>query len=37
MQISAKVQNLGPVVDVLRKLSGPQGRAAYAKAINDTA
>lgn len=37
MQISAKVQNLGPVVDVLRKLSGPQTRAAYAKAINDTA
>lgn len=37
MQISAKVQNLGPVVDVLRNLSGPQARGAYAKAINDTA
>ena len=37
MQISAEVRNLGPVVDVLRQLSGPQAKAAYAKATNDTA
>ena len=37
MQISAEVRNLGAVQDLLRKLSGPQARGAYAKAINDTA
>ena len=37
MQISAEVRNLGPVMDVLRRLSGSQAKAAYAKATNDTA
>ena len=37
MQISIKVENLGNVREVLAKLSGPQARGAYAKAVNDTA
>lgn len=37
MQISIKMQNLGAVRGQLAKLSGPQARVAYAKAVNDTA
>lgn len=37
MEITATVKNIDAVRDVLAKLSGPQARGAYAKAINDTA
>lgn len=37
MEISLKIENLGAVADTLKQLSGEQARAAYAKAINDTA
>lgn len=37
MQITLKIENIGAVQKVLDKLSGPEARGAYAKAINDTA
>lgn len=36
MEVSIKVENLGAVQDVLKRLSGPQAKEAYAKALNDT-
>lgn len=36
MDITIKLENLGPVADVLKKLSGKQAKEAYAKALNDT-
>jgi hypothetical protein len=36
IQLDIKVENLDRVRDVLRKLSGPQARQAYANAMNDT-
>ncbi|WP_415838023.1 hypothetical protein [Polaromonas hydrogenivorans] len=37
MEISLKIENLGAAAELLKKLSGEQARAAYAKAINDAA
>lgn len=37
LRLDIRVENLDRVRDTLNKLSGPQARAAYAKAINDTA
>ncbi|MCS4508905.1 hypothetical protein [Xylophilus ampelinus] len=37
MRIGVDVDGLGKAKDLLAKLSGPQARQAYAKAINDTA
>jgi len=36
MDITIKLENLGPVADVLKKLSGKQAKEAYAAALNDT-
>lgn len=36
MEVSIKVENLGAVQEVLKRLSGPQAKEAYAKALNDT-
>lgn len=36
MQLDLKIENLDKVRDALAKLSGPQAKEAYAKAINDT-
>lgn len=37
VDVSIKIENLGAVREVLGRLSGEQARAAYAKAVNDTA
>lgn len=37
MKLELKIQNLEKVAAALSKLSGPQAKEAYAKAINDTA
>lgn len=37
LRLDIRVENLDRVRDTLNKLSGPQARVAYAKAINDTA
>lgn len=36
MQLELKIENLDKVADALKRLSGPQAKEAYAKAINDT-
>lgn len=36
MQLELKIENLDKVADALKRLSGPQAKDAYAKAINDT-
>lgn len=36
MDIQIKVENLGAVAEVLKRLSGKEAKVAYAKALNDT-